>query len=143
MTLTDKLGEWGPMTVLMILVVTVAMGVGGAVVIVNPETLAFSEYLDNLKTFALAIAGLAGARGILGAGKHIADGNVQAAVLTPAPSPAQGGAPGAPVEPPDDLEDLDDDLADELDDADEALEALEDEPPREPGELLQGVERQP
>lgn len=104
MTMLDKLDEWGPMTVLMITVAVIAMGVGGAVVIVNPDTLTFQQYLDDLKTFAIAAAGLAGARGILGAGKHIADANVQSAAI--ATSSAQP-----------DLELDDEDLAfDELDD---------------------------
>lgn len=81
MTFTDKLHEWGPMTVLMIIAAIIAMGVGGAVVLLNPETLTFRQYLDDLKTFALAIAGLAGARGVLGAGKTLADAKVQGAAL--------------------------------------------------------------
>lgn len=87
--MTDKLNEWGPVTVLMILVAVVAMGIGGAVVVLHPETLSFGEYLDNLKTFALALAGLGLGRGILGAGQHIATASVQAASLaTPSEPPA-------------------------------------------------------
>jgi hypothetical protein len=89
MTFPAKLNDWGPMTVLMIVVAVIAMGIGGAVVVVNPDTLTFQQYLDDLKTFALAVAGLAGARGILGAGRSVAESNVQKATLaTPAyPTP--------------------------------------------------------
>lgn len=82
MRFAEKLDEWGPMTVLMIVVVAVVLGVGGAVVITAPDTLSFEQYLDQLKTFALAIAGLAGARGIVAASHTVAEGKVQAAALT-------------------------------------------------------------
>lgn len=101
MTFPDKLNDWGPMTVLMIVAAVIAMGIGGAVVVVNPDTLTFEQYLDNLKTFALAIAGLAGARGILGAGKHVAEGNAQKATPAPLAYPTPPGLVHDDV-PPDD-----------------------------------------
>lgn len=109
MTISAKLDDWGPMTVLMIVTAVIAMGVGGAVVIVNPDTLTFEQYLDNLKTFALAVAGLAGARGVLGAGKRVAEANVQAAALAAPAHPAPPGLVHDEV-PADDYPDADEDL---------------------------------
>lgn len=57
-----NLNTWGPATVLLVLVSVIAVGVGGVVVITNPDTLSFGQYLDDLWKVALALAGLAGAR---------------------------------------------------------------------------------
>lgn len=61
--------KWGPLTVLIVILVTAA-AVGGLVVcVVHPETLDFKQYLDDLKTLVLGLAGLAGAHALLGAGQ--------------------------------------------------------------------------
>lgn len=80
--------DYGPMTVLLIVLTAIVVLVGGAVVIVHPDTLTFQQYLDALKTTALAVAGTAVGRGILGAGKHVADGQTNAAALIAAPHPS-------------------------------------------------------
>lgn len=58
------LSKWGPMTVALVVIVVIAVGAGGGVVITHPETLTFQQYLDDLKAFALAVAGLGVARGV-------------------------------------------------------------------------------
>lgn len=60
-----KLDDWGPMTILMVIAATIVLGVGGAVVILNPDTYSFKAYLDDIKVFALAIAGTSIGRGVL------------------------------------------------------------------------------
>lgn len=59
-----NLSTWGPMTVLLVIVVAIVLGIGGVVVVVHPETLTFRQYLDDLKTFALAVAALGGAKAL-------------------------------------------------------------------------------
>lgn len=104
MTTLDKLDEWGPVTVLMILVAVIAVVAGGVVVVVHPESLSFDAYLDDLKAFAVALAGLGVGRGILGAGQHVATGRVQAASFaTPSDAPAaprRRARAKPPAEPP-------------------------------------------
>lgn len=75
---------WGPATVLIVLVSVIVVGVGGAVVILQPETLTFRQYLDDLQKLAFAIAGLGGARAIMA--------HAQAKTLTVPPQPDQGDA---------------------------------------------------
>lgn len=97
----DKLNEWGPMTVLMVIAAVIVLGIGGVVVILNPDTYGFGAYLDDLKTFALALAGLGVGRGILAAGKSIGEARVQASALA---------MPGEPVADVPREEDDEDDL---------------------------------
>ena len=60
------------MTITMIGLVSIGAIVGGAVVIWgNPGTLSFGEYLDDLKNFAYAVAGIGGARAIVHAAKAL------------------------------------------------------------------------
>ena len=59
-----KLASWGPATVLIVLLAVIIVGVGGAVVITDPDTYSFKQYLDDLKAFAVAIGALAIGRGI-------------------------------------------------------------------------------
>lgn len=120
MTIFDKLDEWGPVTVLIVLVAVIAVVAGGVVVVVHPETLAFDEYLDDLKSLAVALAGLGVGRGILGAGQHVATARVQAAsIASPAEPPAapkrrSRARPPAdpPAEPPVPADDLPPDAGD-------------------------------
>lgn len=123
----SKLNEWGPMTVLMILLVVIVAGVGGAVVIVNPEALSFEDYLEQIKTLALAVAGLGVGRGILAAGKHNADAKVQATALS------------STAEPP--L--VDTDALDDLEDEDALIDDLETEDLPEPAPVAPAGEREP
>ncbi len=108
----NKLNEWGPMTVLMILLVVIVAGVGGAVVIINPDALSFEDYLEQIKTLALAVAGLGVGRGILAGAKHNAEAKVQATALSSTTEP-----PRVDTEVLDDL-DGEDALTDRLDDED-------------------------
>lgn len=95
----SKLNEWGPMTVLTILVALVVVGVGGAVVILQPETLSFNAYLEYLQKFAYAIAGVAAGRGLLAAGKHVADGQVQSAAIASTAEPTLPLSPALTAQP--------------------------------------------
>jgi hypothetical protein len=61
----SKLDEWGPATACVLIIVAVAGLVGGAVVIIQPATLSFQEYLNEMKVFALAVGGLGIGRGLL------------------------------------------------------------------------------
>ncbi|MGI9099638.1 MAG: hypothetical protein ACR2H2_14305 [Solirubrobacteraceae bacterium] len=94
--MTLKLDEWGPMTVLMIVAAVIVLGVGGGVVLLNPDTYTFRAYLDDVKGFALAIAGLGLGRGVLGAGKSLGEAKVQSTVLSmpsgPPPAVHEAGA---------------------------------------------------
>ena len=98
----EKLNRWGPMTVLMVLVVTIVVLAGAVVSIVNPDTLSFEEYLDTLVKAAGAIAALGIGRGVLEGMKH----NAQAKTAEAAVKMAEGNggaqvrvdAPGANVE---------------------------------------------
>jgi hypothetical protein len=81
MATLDKLDDWGPLTVLLCIVVAIVLLVGGAVCVVNPDTLTFAQYLDDLKTFGLAVAGLGVGRGIHGAAKTLGDAHVSAAAI--------------------------------------------------------------
>lgn len=56
--------SWGPATVLLVVLAMIVVAVGGVIAIVNPDTLSFAQYLNDLKTFALAVAGLGLARGV-------------------------------------------------------------------------------
>jgi len=59
-------------TFLIVALVAIVAVVGGAVVIWgDPGVLSFNEYLDYLKNFAYAVAGIGGARAVLAAGKAI------------------------------------------------------------------------
>lgn len=73
------LSKWGPATVLVVACVLIAVAAGGVITIVHPDTLAFDQYLDALKTFAVA-AGILG----VGRGIHLAGASAQ-----PDPQPAQ------------------------------------------------------
>lgn len=55
---------WGPTTVLIVAVVLIAVVAGGVVCIVQSQTLSFPQYLDDLKAFAIATAGLSVGRGL-------------------------------------------------------------------------------
>src|SRR5436190_10945300 len=69
------LTKWGPATVMIVAIVLIAAGGGLAVVIINPDTLTFQQYLDDLKAFAFAVAGFAGAKALLESAKQVS-GNV-------------------------------------------------------------------
>lgn len=79
----DKLDEWGPITVLILIAATIVLGGGIVVVIVNPETLTFQQYLDSVSK--LVIGG-----GALGVGRGIMAGltNLGIAVHLPAADPS-------------------------------------------------------
>lgn len=75
---------WGPATVLLVLVAVIVVAVGGVVTITHPETLSFSDYLDDLKQLGFAIAGLGGARALFA--------HAQAKTLDVPPQPDEGDA---------------------------------------------------
>ena len=52
-------------TILVAVLVLIVAGVGGAVVIVHPDTLSFKQYVDALTALAVAV-------GILGVGRGLA-----------------------------------------------------------------------
>jgi hypothetical protein len=54
----------GPVTIILVLVASIAAIAGAVVTIVHPETLSFNDYLDQLAKFA-------GALGLLGIGRGI------------------------------------------------------------------------
>ena len=58
-------------TVLLIATVLVVALTGALVVIIHPETLSFSAYLDRMQEFAKALGLLAIGRGVLGAGNAV------------------------------------------------------------------------
>lgn len=96
MNLKELVENWGPVTVLLIAIVVIATIIGGVVVIVQPETLNFSEYLSKLQAFVLALAGLGIGRGVMiGAqshGKAVGEARVAAAKVQ-----AQATTPSSPV----------------------------------------------
>jgi hypothetical protein len=66
------LRNWGPVTVLVTIAAMIVLVVGGIVCIVNPDTLTFAQYLDDLKTFVIGL-GLTGlARGVHLGAQHLA-----------------------------------------------------------------------
>jgi hypothetical protein len=60
-------------TILTVVLVAIAAIAGGVVVIVNSEALSFAQYLDQLKTFALAVGLLGVGRGIVSYGRSTAE----------------------------------------------------------------------
>jgi hypothetical protein len=85
-------------TILAGILVVVAAGVGGAVVIWGkPGALSFEQYLDLMKNFAIAVGILGIGRGIASFGKQNAQATMlsDTSVLKAAPPPAPG--PGEPV----------------------------------------------
>lgn len=58
------LGTWGPATVLIVVVAALAALIGGLVVLINPDTLNFQTYLEDMQRFLIAVAGLALARAV-------------------------------------------------------------------------------
>lgn len=77
----QKLNQWGPMTVLLVLVVAVVVLVGGVVAVVNPDSLSFDQYLDSLTKAAVGIGVLGVGRGILGAGEKNAQATTAKAAV--------------------------------------------------------------
>lgn len=61
----SKLDEWGPITVLAIVVVVIVLVSGGVAVIVNPDKYTFSMYVDDLKGLGVVVGGTAIGRGLL------------------------------------------------------------------------------
>jgi hypothetical protein len=96
------LSKWGPLTVLIVgLALITAVG-GLVVVIVAPDTLNFHQYLGDLKTLIVALAALAGAHGVLGAGQKVADAVTTHAITTTTGETTglTGGAKAEGFEPP-------------------------------------------
>jgi hypothetical protein len=78
-------------TIMMAVLVAIAAIAGAVVVITNPGSLSFQEYLDVLKNFAIAVGIVGIGRGIASAGKQTAaatllkdDTLVQPAIAVPA-----------------------------------------------------------
>lgn len=61
----DKLDEWGPITVLILIAATIVLGGGIVVVIVNPETLTFQQYLDSVSKLVIGGGALGVGRGLM------------------------------------------------------------------------------
>lgn len=72
--------SWGPATVLVVACIVIVVAAGGAVTVVNPDTLSFSDYLDTLVKAAVGAGVLGLGRGLLGAG---AAGSAAAAPADP------------------------------------------------------------
>lgn len=98
------LTTWGPATVLIVVIAVIAVAVGGVVVILQPDTLNFQTYLEDLQRFAIAIAGLGLARAVhLGAqsvavGKAVSDNTVGTSIVDSgaiAPDEGDAGRPTA------------------------------------------------
>jgi hypothetical protein len=62
-----------PVFAILGLLVAIAALVGGVVTIVNPDTLNFEDYLDDLGKFAVALGVYAVGKGVLHGGASIAD----------------------------------------------------------------------
>lgn len=69
----DKL-PWG--TILGGLIVLIGAGIGGAITIIEPETLSFSDYVSSLGELAIGVGLVTVGRGAAKAGKHIAKDDV-------------------------------------------------------------------
>lgn len=67
--------SWGPATILIVVVTVLAVLAGAVVVIVNPDTLSFQTYLEDLQRFLGAVAGLGLARAVHLGAQHIAQRN--------------------------------------------------------------------
>lgn len=70
------LRTWGPMTVLMVAVALIVVLAGAITVVTGSYDDDFARWVDDLKTLALAIAGLGGARAILEGSKRVAAAKV-------------------------------------------------------------------
>lgn len=94
------LNTWGPATVLVVVIAVIAVLIGGIVVILQPDTLNFQTYLEDLQRFAVAIAGLGLARAVhLGAqsvatGTAVGDNTTNNELVAPGAIPADAGDPG-------------------------------------------------
>lgn len=69
----DKL-PWG--TLIGGLIVLIVAGIGGAVVLIEPKTLSFGEYVSSLSDLAVGVGLVAVGRGVTKAGKHIAKDDI-------------------------------------------------------------------
>lgn len=69
----DKL-PWG--TLLGGAIVLIVAGIGGAITIIEPSTLSFSDYVSSLSDLAVGVGLVTVGRGVGKAGKHIAKDNV-------------------------------------------------------------------
>jgi hypothetical protein len=58
----EQVKTWGPATILIVVLVVAVAVIGGVVVVVDPQTLSFPEYLSKLQVFAIGI-------GLLGLGR--------------------------------------------------------------------------
>lgn len=94
------LSTWGPATVLIVAIAVIAVAVGGVVTVVNPDTLSFQTYLEDLQRFAVAIAGLGLARAVhLGAqsvaiGSAVSDNTAVGDLVESGPIPPDEGDAG-------------------------------------------------
>jgi hypothetical protein len=66
------LSSWGPVTMLLVAITTIAAIAGSVVCIVHPETLTFEQLLSQLQKFAIGLGLLGIGRGIHNQGKAIA-----------------------------------------------------------------------
>jgi hypothetical protein len=97
------LRSWGPVTALVVIAAVIVLLVGGIVCVVNPDTLTFQQYLDDLKTFLIGL-GLTGlARGVHLGAQHLATaataGEATDLDLTDGPAPLATPADIPPGEP--------------------------------------------
>lgn len=69
----DKL-PWG--TLLGGAIVLIVAGVGGAITIIEPSTLSFSDYVSSLSDLAIGVGLVTVGRGVTKAGKHVAKDDV-------------------------------------------------------------------
>ncbi len=82
-------------TIMTALLVGIAAIAGAVVVILNPDTLNFQQYLDVLKNFALAVGIVGIGRGIASYGKQTATAALLKDESLVAPAPPGGAVDGA------------------------------------------------
>lgn len=106
--------SWGPATVLVVVLTTLVVLIGGVVCVFNPDELSFSEYTERLAWLAGAVGALGIGRGILGGKKAEAQATVEAANATAAVTNTVHSVASLPAvpedflgEPPDDGDDED------------------------------------
>jgi hypothetical protein len=93
--------QWGPATVLAVLLAGIVTVVGGVVTVAHPETLSFAQYLADLKTTLVGVGVLAVGRGIHLAGQQVSDAHVLNSEPVKRVGKAEGYSdPEAPPEPP-------------------------------------------
>lgn len=64
--------DWGPATTVIVVIVAFCAAAGAVVTVINPETLSFEQYLNDMEKFVLGTGILAGARALHKSAEHLA-----------------------------------------------------------------------